>query len=257
MKVVLIGSGNVATHLGKALKGAGHSILQVYSRSETGAKALARKLSCTYTNNIKNISDKGDVYLIAVRDEAIEPFVKSFPSTDKIVVHTSGSVPINVLKEKFRNCGVMYPVQSFSIDRELDLTNVPFCIEAGNDGVKKKITALIKKVSHKIHDIDSAQRKKIHLAAVFANNFANHLFEISEHLLAIENIPFDIIRPLIVETAMKVQSHLPAEMQTGPAKRGDKKVIKEHLELLRNKKKFKKIYKLLSESISDMNGIRF
>ncbi len=256
MKVILIGSGNVATHLGKALNEAGHSILQVYSRGEAGAKSLARKLSCSYTTDIKKISGKGDVYIIAIRDEAIGPFVKKFTSSEKIIVHTSGSVSLSILKSKFRNCGVMYPVQTFSVHRKINLKKVPFCLEAGNDDVKRKITALAKTLSGDIHFINSEQRKKIHLAAVFANNFTNHLFEIAEHLLAREKISFDLLRTLILETAIKVQHHLPGEMQTGPAKRGDKKVINEHLKLLKDRKQFREIYKLISASISDMSGIR-
>lgn len=255
MKIVLIGSGNVATHLGKALKKAGHNILQVYSRSETSAKTLAKKLSCSFTSDIKSISKKSDIYIVALRDEAIKSFLQKFSSTEKIIVHTSGSVSLKAFGEKFKNCGVLYPVQTFSIKHPVNFKNIPVCIEASNENAKK-ITSLTKTISRKIYSINSEQRKKIHLAAVFANNFSNHLFAIAEDILSDEKISFEILRPLILETARKIQKHSPLEMQTGPAKRGDVSVIEEHLKMLDNKKQFKEIYKLISDSISETSGVR-
>ncbi len=256
MKIVLIGSGNVATHLGKALLGADHKILQVFSRSEASAKALAKKLSCDLTTEIKSISRGADFYIIALRDEAIRVFLKEFMITDKTVVHVSGSVPLNVFGKKFKNTGVLYPVQTFSIKRELSFGNVPVCIEAGNETTKKKIKELARTITDEIHFMNSVQRKKVHLAAVFANNFTNHLFTIASSILSDETISFDLLKPIILETALKVQSGSPFEMQTGPAKRGDVSVIEDHLKMLKNKKQFREIYKLLSESIEKVNGMR-
>jgi predicted short-subunit dehydrogenase-like oxidoreductase (DUF2520 family) len=256
MKIILIGSGNVATHFGKALKASGHSILQVYSRSESSAKSLAKKLSCSYTTDIKKISDKADLFLIAVKDEGIRSFLLKFAKTSKTIVHTSGSVSLKVFGKKFKNCGVVYPVQTFSIHHKVNFKNVPVCIEATNTSTRKKITSLVKTVTGEIHYMNSSQRRKIHLAAVFANNFSNHLFAIAENILAHERISFDLLRPLILETAMKIQQHSPLEMQTGPARRGDSSVIEEHLKMLVDKKQFREIYQLISESISEMSGIR-
>ena len=255
MKIILIGSGNLATHLGIALN-AKHTILQVYSRSEASSKLLARKLSCRYTTDVKNISTEADCYIVALRDEAIRSFLQKFPSTNKIVAHTSGSVPLKIFGDRFKNSGVFYPVQTFSIKHPVDLKKVPVCIEAANDSTKKKLTSLAKSITASIHYMNSEQRKRIHLAAVFANNFSNHLFAIAENILAREKISFDLLRPLIFETAMKVQRYSPLEVQTGPAKRGDIAVMEEHLKLLSGKKEFTDIYKRISESISGMSGIR-
>ncbi len=256
MKIVIIGSGNVATHLGKGLQRAGHKILQVYSRSESSSKTLARKLSCTFTSEIDHISNLADFYFVALSDEAIKPFLQKFKIRDQVIIHTSGSVSISIFGKKFKNSGVFYPVQTFSMKRGVDFKNIPVCIEANNAVAKKKITTLAKSLTGKIHFLDSRQRKVIHLAAVFANNFSNHLLTMAEHLLRQENISFDLLRPLILESALKVQHESPGDMQTGPAKRGDVMVLQEHLKMLSDKKQFREIYKLISESISEMSGIR-
>ena len=256
MKIVLIGSGNVATHLGKALKNAGHRIVQVYGRSEPSAKKLAKNLAASYTTKVKDISDKGDLYIIALRDEAIRPFIDSFKLTGKSIVHTSGSVSMKVFEKKVPDCGVLYPVQTFSIAHPVRFKNIPFCIEAGNVATKKKITAVAKTLTENIHFINSEQRKKIHLAAVFANNFSNHLFAIAEDVLLHEHISFELLRPLLMETALKVMKHSPRDMQTGPAKRGDSSIIREHLGMLSSKPRYREIYKLISQSITEMNGVR-
>jgi predicted short-subunit dehydrogenase-like oxidoreductase (DUF2520 family) len=257
LKVILIGSGNVATHLGSALMRSKHTIVQVFSRSESAAKKLSRKLKCGYTTDVLSISSKADLYIIALRDEAIEIFLSQFPVTGKPIVHTSGSVSMNVFKKKFKDFGVFYPVQTFSMNREVNFKTVPICLEAGNELTKKKIQALAKSISSSCHFIDSKQRKQIHLAAVFANNFSNHLLVIAENIMAHQNISFDLLRPLILETAMKVQAKSPQDMQTGPAMRGDLAIIREHLKMLEGKPGFKKIYRLISESIAEKNGIRF
>ena len=256
MKIIIIGSGNVATQIGQALKSAGHTILQVYGRNTASAKTLAKKLSCPFTTTISDISGGADFYMVALSDEAIKPFLQKFNIRDQLIFHTSGSVSLSVFGNKYKNCCVFYPVQTFSMKRNVSFKNIPVCLEAANQLTKKKIIALAKTLTTKIHYLDSRQRKIIHLAAVFSNNFSNHLFVIAEHLLAHERISFDVLKPLILETAMKVQHESPTDMQTGPAKRGDASILKEHLEMLKRKKKFREIYMLMSESISEMSGIR-
>ncbi|MCX6292030.1 MAG: DUF2520 domain-containing protein [Bacteroidetes bacterium] len=257
MKIVLIGAGNVATHFGKAMKRAGHSILQVYSRSDSSAATLAKKLSASPTTNVTEITGTADVYVVALRDEAIEPFLAAFGITGKIIVHTSGSVPINVFEKKFRNFGVIYPVQTFSKKHSVSFRNVPLCLEANNQHAKSKITSLSKSVSGEVHYLSSEKRKWIHLAAVFANNFTNHLFSVAESILAKENISLEMLHPLMHETALKARKNSPRDIQTGPAKRGDATVMEEHLKLLSSKKQFREIYRLMSESIEEMHGVRF
>ena len=256
MKIVIIGSGNVATQLGKALKKSGHRILQVYSRNEPAAKLLAKKLSCPFTTTISSIFNDSDAYMVALTDAAIGPFLKMFSIRDKLIFHTSGSISLAVFGNYYKHCSVFYPVQTFSMKREVNFKDIPVCIEASDFLTRKKITALAKTLTSKIHYLDSKQRKVIHLAAVFSNNFSNHLFMIAENLLLHENISFDVLKPLILETVLKVQHESPTDMQTGPAKRGDALVLQEHLKMLSKKKQFREIYKLLSESISEMSGIR-
>ncbi len=263
MKIVIIGSGNVATQLGIALKAANHRILQVSGRSESAAKKLAKKLSCSFTSELKNISNQADVYIIAVTDNSIKDIASSLenfkPQTlniKPVFLHTSGSVSINIFGKKFENVGVFYPVQTFSAKHKVTFKYIPVCLEANNPAAKKKITTLAKSITKKIHYINSDQRKKVHLAAVFANNFCNHLFAIAENILKKENISFDLLRPLILETALKVQHDSPLNMQTGPAKRGDTSVIEGHLKMLGKKKEFRKIYELMSESIEETSAIR-
>lgn len=256
MKIVLIGAGNVATHLGLALVKAGHSIEQVYSRTEYASKTLAKKLSGSSTTKINEISGKADLYLVALSDEAIKPFLISFKFADKTILHTSGSMSISVFGKRFKNCGVFYPVQTFSKRRKINFKNIPVCVESRNIQVNRRISILAQSLVVNTHVCDSKERKAIHLAAVFANNFSNHLFAISEKILKQNNISFNILRPLIWETALKVQHESPDRMQTGPAKRGDRIVLNEHMNMLKHNKRFLAIYSLLSESISDMDGMR-
>lgn len=256
MKIVLIGAGNVATHLGVALKKAGHTIVQVYSRTAPSANRLAKRLSSKPCIVINEIADKADLYIISISDHAAKDFLKSFTVTDKVVVHTSGSLPLSIFGRNFKHCGVIYPLQTFSIKRKVNITKVPVCIEWSDNPAKRKIEAAVKGISKHIVHLNSSKRKQVHLAAVFANNFTNHLFAISEKLLSDSEISFDLLRPLILETALKVQSDSPFDMQTGPAKRGDLEIIEEHLRMLDNNKELRKIYELLTESISELHGVR-
>lgn len=256
MKIVLIGAGNVATHFGVAFKKAGHTIVQVYSRTPSSARLLARKLKCGFCTDATEISDKADLYIISLSDHAVKDFLKSFTLTDKIVAHTSGSLPLSIFGKRFKHCGVIYPVQTFSLKRQVNIAQVPFCLEWSDAAAKRKIEAAAKSISKKIFLLNSLKRKQVHLAAVFTNNFTNHLFGISEKLLSDTGIPFDLIRPLILETALKVQADSPSLMQTGPAKRGDAEIIMEHLKMLAKKKDLREIYELLTKSISETQGIR-
>ncbi len=255
MNIVLIGAGNVATHLGTALKNAGHKILQVYSRTNASSNKLAKKLSAAACTETSMISPKADLYIISLSDHAVKAFIKSFHIKNKVVVHTSGSLPLSILG-KIKHRGVIYPVQTFTLSRKINLQQVPFCIEWSSNETKRKIETLVKSISKKTYRLNSNQRKQVHLSAVIVNNFVNHLFTVSEKLLKDAKLPFDIIRPLILETAMKVQEESPAKVQTGPARRGDAEIIEEHLKLLSKNEELQKIYKLLTESIEQHHGIR-
>jgi len=256
MKIVLLGAGNVGTHLGHALKKAGHEILQVYSRSASSSKELSKKLRIEAVTNVNQISVKADLYLISISDSSIGTFVKSFPVTNKTVIHTSGSVDIKIFGKKFQKCGVMYPLQTFTKEREINLKEVPLLIEGNNSESRRLIQKVADSISPHVFEVDSATRKAIHLAAVIANNFTNHLFLQAEKILAEKNIPFPILGPLLRETVIKAILLSPAESQTGPAKRGDTKIIDEHLKMLKNNSSMSKIYKLLSESIEKESGMK-
>jgi len=253
MKLVLIGAGNVANQLGIAFEKSGHTVKQVYSRTQASAKSLAKKLDCPFTTSPNEIIPKADLYLIALRDEAIGKFLKTFRQKNAFVVHTSGSVGLDVFAG-YKNYGVIYPVQTFTLHRKIDAKKIPFCIEANNTDSLKKIHRFIKPASKHIHEINSTQRLIINLSAVFANNFANHMFSIAEKLLTQNKMEFEILHPIIRETFTKIEDSSPVDVQTGPARRGDQTVLEKHLRLLKDHPLYSDIYRQVSKSIGEMNG---
>jgi predicted short-subunit dehydrogenase-like oxidoreductase (DUF2520 family) len=263
MKLVLIGSGNVATQLGGAIKNAGHDIVQVYSRSETSARQLAKKLHCDYTIDEKEINSRADIYLVAVSDNSIKNVVqllsnRKLGSTNRepIFVHTSGSVPITVLEKKFTRYGVIYPPYPFTKTKSVSLKNIAITVEAGDAETLKKLKRLCSTLTKNVIELNSEQRKTLHLAAVFANNFTNHFLVLAERILKKKNMSLDILRPLILESAKRIQHNSPGEMQTGPARRGDTATLEEHLLLLKREPKLQQLYRLISESIEETSGPR-
>ena len=250
--IVLIGAGNVATHLGLALKKSKHNIVQVYSKHMLSAKTLADKLKCQAISSLTEITLNADIYIIAVKDDAIAEVAKQLNLKDKIVVHTSGSVSIEALQNSSKNYGVFYPLQTFSKDKKVDFKKVPLCLETNNSKTFKTIEALANSISNNTQKISSEQRLTIHIAAVFACNFSNHLYAIANELLKSNKLSLDILKPLIEETAEKIKNNPPVKMQTGPAIRGDKKTMEKHLKQLTDNKQ-KQLYKLISSSIIDYN----
>lgn len=251
MKIVVIGAGNLAWHLVPALHKSGHEILAVYSKTKVSANALARKVRSTPLIEIRELPDNADFYLVALQDKAIAPLLKRLNFIPKQIAHTSGSVPLSVFPRKFKNTGVFYPLQSFSKNRKTDLKNVPFLIESKSVKTKKLLSSLGHSLSENVTFVSSDKRKKIHLAAVFANNFVNHMYSISSDILKENKLSFELLKPLITETAAKIQANEPDQMQTGPARRNDKAIINEHLKLLNGNKQRKAIYTLLNKSILD------
>ncbi|CAN5578526.1 DUF2520 domain-containing protein [soil metagenome] len=256
MKIVLIGAGNVATHFGLALKKAKHEIVQVFSRSESSSRELARKLKSKYTTDVNNISLSADLYIISISDHAIKGMLKSLSIKNKIIIHTSGSVGINIFGKRFVNHGVIYPLQTFSKERHINFKEVPLLIESNNAKVLAALNAFAYSVSPFVFEMTSADRKTVHLAAVIANNFSNHLFVLAENVLKKKNIPFPLLGPLLHETVIKAIKLTPHDAQTGPAKRGDTKTLEEHLKMLKQDSSLQKIYKLLSESIRRESGMK-
>ena len=252
-KIVLIGSGNVATQLGMSLHEAGYSIIQVYSRTRKSATLLAKKLNAEAVSDFEKISTDGTLYIIAVKDDAISELAKQLKLKEQLVVHTSGTADISILKNCSKNYGVFYPLQTFSKSKQIDFMKVPVCIEANNKKTTDQLVYFAKSISRQVRRISSEQRKMLHLAAVFACNFSNDMYVIASTILSNHRLPFDLLKPLIMETAEKVQSNDPVKMQTGPAIREDIKTITAHLNLLKDKK-LKSIYKLMSDHI--INNIK-
>lgn len=249
MKVVLVGSGNVATHLAHALKGAGINTVQVWSKRIENAKILADQIEAQVLTDLSEIDQEADFCIISIKDDAIENTLNELKQFNGIILHTSGSVSLEVFGDDFRNYGVLYPLQTFSITKDVDFSIIPICIEANDSKTLKSISQLAEKLSDKVIEVSSEKRKILHLAAVFACNFTNHLYALSSDLLADYNLEFDILRPLILETALKVQHSLPNEVQTGPAVRSDEQTLKKHEELLLKQPQLLTIYQTLSESI--------
>lgn len=251
LKIVLIGSGNVATQLGTALKKCGCNIVQVYSQNQKHAAALSRKLKSNCTAVIENLVQTADIYIVAVKDDALPSVLAQINFQPKLIVHTSGTTSIAVFKAKFKNYGVFYPLQTFSKSNKINFKEVPFFIEASHQKVYQQIESTARLLSEKVFPSNSEKRKALHVAAVFACNFTNHMYAIANEILRKENIPFEVLLPLIQETANKVKTASPKLMQTGPAVRNDKEVIAAHKKYLQDSIDYKKIYTLVSQSISD------
>lgn len=249
MKVVIIGSGNVATHLARALHLARVSIVQVWSYQKENAAALAVTVDAKPIEALSSIDSDADLAIISVKDDAIAEVAREITGFKGTVVHTSGAVPMDIFDQHFDRYGVFYPLQTFSKSKTIEFENIPLCVEANNDGVVLQLKDLASQLSNNVKEISGAQRKILHLAAVFACNFPNHLFAIAGEILDDHGLDFDILRPLIYETALKVQTALPSEVQTGPAIRKDERTLTAHQELLKEWPQFLEIYRSLSESI--------
>ena len=249
MRITLIGSGNVATHLAAAFKNAGHVIVQVYSRTLQNAALLAYHVKAEAIDDLQAIIPQTDLFVIAVKDDVIGPIAEQLAKHQIPIVHTSGATDLYTLLAFADNVGVFYPLQTFSKTKEVDFRNVPLCIESKDTALAKTLQELAQTISNKVYFIDSAQRKTLHLAAVFACNFPNYLYNIAQQLLAKQDIDFELLRPLILETAEKVQQSFPTDLQTGPAIRNDEITMDNHLQLLNDEPQLQQLYKLLSQGI--------
>ncbi|MGV8090953.1 MAG: Rossmann-like and DUF2520 domain-containing protein [Mangrovibacterium sp.] len=248
-RVILIGAGNLATHIGKAFSKAGIQIIQVYSRTLDSAGTLGKILGTAFTNLTEEIDLGADLILVSVKDDAIGQVLDQVDLRQQLIVHTAGSVPLDFLKKYSARCGVFYPLQTFSKGRKIDFSDIPVCIEANSAKILNELRELAGKISNAVYEISSEERKILHLAAVFACNFVNHFYYISDQLLEKEGLAFDLLKPLIRETAAKVMTMDPYEAQTGPAKRFDETIINKHLKLMDNRPDLREIYSFVSRSI--------
>lgn len=248
MKIVILGSGNVATHLAVALKALGHEIQQVYSRTYENAVILSKKVDAQPIDKINQVVDTADLYVFSVKDDALRQVINAMPHTRGIWVHTAGSVPMDMFSSRAKEYGVLYPLQTFSKERNLSFKEIPLFIEASSQSTFVAIEDLANSLSNQVHHLGSDKRSYLHLAAVFACNFTNHMYRLAGDIIQEEGVPFDVLKPLILETASKVMEMSPANAQTGPAVRYDEKVMQAHINQLRSPQ-LKELYTLLSKSI--------
>ncbi|MEP6611452.1 MAG: Rossmann-like and DUF2520 domain-containing protein [Mucilaginibacter sp.] len=253
MRISIIGSGNVATHMAAAFKNAGHRIVQVYSPNMQNAALLAYHVGAEAVDDLSLVSTETDIFIISVKDDVIGSIAETLAKHDRLIAHTSGATDLRILLNFTSKAGVFYPLQTLSKNKEVDFLTVPLCIEGADESITNQLIELARTISNNIYRVSSAQRKILHLAAVFACNFPNYLYNIAQQLLAEHDMGFEMLRPLILETAQKVQAHLPSEVQTGPAARNDENTMTAHLQMLTNEPDFKAIYELLSQEIIKMN----
>ena len=250
LSVILLGAGNVASHLFKALSKAENlTITQWYNRDIS--KLQSHQNVVEITNDINNLL-VADIYIIAVTDDAVQSVSEQLSFSDRFIVHTSGAIGLHTLSKKNRR-GVFYPLQTFTKDQDLDFSEVPICIETEKKDDLQILKNLAEALNCKYYRVNSEQRSSLHLAAVFVNNFANQLYRVGHEITESKSVDFNILKPLIKETANKIETLSPYMAQTGPAKRSDKKTIKKHLKML-EKDIHKDIYELMTKSIKLTHG---
>lgn len=247
--ICLIGAGNLATQLGMDLRKAGLQFTQVYSRTAESANALAEKLGCHAVCRLEDLTLDADLLLFALKDDALESVLSKLSLQGKLIAHTAGSLPMSVLAPYSNRYGVFYPLQTFSKQRTVDFSEIPFCLEASDSEVMADLKELAGRLSNKLEEISSEQRQSLHLAAVFTCNFVNHFYYLGQQVVENFGVDFDLLKPLILETAAKVMEIKPFDAQTGPAKRFDETIINKHLNFLADQPELQEIYSFVSRSI--------
>lgn len=250
-KICFIGSGNVATHMARAIHHSGYTICGVYSKHKIHASELAQQIDCAIVTDKCQDLPEADIYIISVKDDAIESVCKTMATAhpEKIFIHTAGSVPLSILTEWFENAAVLYPMQTFSKSHTIRFSEVPLFVEASNEKTLAIVRKLANSISDNVSELNSEGRKRLHLSAVFACNFANHCYTLAYELLKEAHIDAKCLLPLIRQTTEKIYSLEPAKAQTGPAARWDTNVMKAQIDFLKDKPDLQNIYRLMSESI--------
>jgi predicted short-subunit dehydrogenase-like oxidoreductase (DUF2520 family) len=249
--IVVIGAGNVGCHLARKLHEASFNIVQVAGRHEENIKILAQDVEARHTLDPGQVIKGQDLYILALPDEVIEEVLPKLSLIDELIVHTSGSAPMSILAPCSGNYGVLYPLQTFTRHREIDLKKIPVLVEANRIDNEDLLVDLGKRLSEKVMIVDSVRRQYLHIAAVFASNFSNHMYDIARTILEEHGLDFDLLSPLINETAAKAMALGPDKAQTGPARRRDVKVMQKHLEMLKDNPAAMEIYRRISDSIND------
>lgn len=249
LRIVILGSGNLATSLALAIFSTKHNLCQIYSKTEEHAMQLAQMCKCAYTSDLNSLFD-ADVYISALKDDISSSVWQNVNFKNKLVLHTAGSLPISLLAPYTQHYGILYPLMTFSKSRIVDFKDIPIFIEASSSEDLKVVKSLSKSLSDIVYEADSESRLKMHLAAVFVNNFTNFMYAEGAKILGETNIPFSVLYPLIDETARKIHSIKPLEAQTGPAVRGDEKILEHHSNMLMGDDK--KLYRLISSMIFNL-----
>ena len=248
MNVVLIGTGNTATILGRLIKQTGHDVLQVYGRSADHASMLASSLGCDYTISLDSLDQRGDLYIIAVTDSAISSIVSGWKFPRKMLVHTAGSVSKDVLQTASKNYGVLYPLQSFRKE-VADITSIPFLVDANTGDDLRLLYDFACTLSGNVKKADDKERATYHLAAVVLNNFTNHLITLTNEFCVQTKTDFSLLVPLLKQLPDRLMQYSPRELQTGPAIRNDQSTIVKQLGLLEEFPELKNLYTLFTKSI--------
>jgi len=248
-RIVIIGAGNVGCHFARKLHDAGYIISQIVGRREASVIKLAKDLDASYCLEFGNVLTKQDLYIMALPDEVMQEILPCLPLSHELLVHTSGSFPLEFLSPYSENTGVFYPLQTFTRKRQIDLKEVPIFIEANRIDNENRLKEVASALSSNVQVADSVTRQHLHIAAVFASNFSNHMYDIARKLLDEHGLDIDLMAPLIRETANKAITMGPDNAQTGPAKRKDLATMQKHLGLLSGNEAARELYRLISESI--------
>jgi len=245
----MIGAGNVATHISRHFHSAGHRISCIFSRTETPAQQLAGEYGVPGTSNIKEVPAEADFYILAVPDRAVLEVAKLFRHCKGIWLHTAGALPMNIFQGIFEHHGVLYPFQTLSSSRPLEPSQVPFLVEGSSPTVRASVKKLAGSVYDSVDEMDSKNRLVIHTAAVFANNFSNHMVHIAKKLIAWQKLDPQVLDPLLQETFEKIKTMGTVDGRTGPAVRGDQETMNKHIELLKDHPEWEKLYTFISRDI--------
>jgi len=251
MRIVFIGSGNIATYFATRLHSSGHDIVQVYSRSMGNAQTLAGCTNAEATDDLSRIVTNADVYILAIKDDALSAVAARLVIPGRTVIHCAGAVPLEVLHSISEHTAVIWALYSVRKNNLPAGDQIPLVVEAGSTKARTIALELAKDISQSVLEADFRQRQQLHLSAVFANNFSNHLFHIARELCVSNDIPFDVLQPIIEQTISQLKHLPPDQMQTGPAIRNDEATMDKHLELLRHNKTWQIIYADLSHSIQE------
>lgn len=254
LRIAILGTGNVAWHLARTLENKGHVISHIYDREIDKAEKFALDYFNATTSDSLDLTDiNAALFIMAIADDSIEEVAQELKlPVEATLVHTSGTIPLNSLGyAQTHNIGVFYPLQTFSKGKDLDFADIPICLEGESDETIELLRGIANSISNSVHLLNSNQRKAIHLSAVFACNFTNHMFSISKGIMESNSLEFDLLKPLIVETLNKSFDIGPENAQTGPAKRGDMETLDKQFDSLSNDPQVADIYKLISQNIID------